>query len=59
MRMIWTIIWSFLLSAMATYVISNMTGGHFEFSQVIVLTIVFVVTAVVLGEGLLKDETQS
>ncbi|MBN8233707.1 DUF2929 family protein [Halobacillus kuroshimensis] len=56
MRMIWTILWAFVLSFMSAYVISNMAGGSFAFSQVIVMTILFTLAAVVLGDGLIKDE---
>ncbi|ELK45219.1 YjzD family protein [Halobacillus sp. ACCC02827] len=56
MRMIWTIVWAFLLSFMSAYVVSNMSGSDFAFSQVITMTILFTLAAVVLGEGLIKDE---
>ncbi|MBA2174502.1 YjzD family protein [Halobacillus locisalis] len=56
MQYIWTIIWSFLLSFMAAYVISNMAGGSFSFTQVIVTTILFAVAAIVLGEGAITEE---
>ncbi|WLR49543.1 YjzD family protein [Halobacillus litoralis] len=56
MRMIWTIIWAFLLSLMAAYVVSNMAGSSFAFSQVIIMTILFTLAAVVLGEGIIKEE---
>lgn len=56
MRIIWTMIWAFLLSAMAVYVISNMSGGHFDFFQVIILTVLFTIAAVVLGDGVIKEE---
>ncbi|WP_081988442.1 YjzD family protein [Halobacillus sp. BBL2006] len=56
MRIIWTLIWAFLLSSMAAYVISNMSGGHFDFLQVIVLTVIFTLAAMVLGDGVIKEE---
>lgn len=56
MRMIWTIIWALLLSFMSAYVVSNMAGSSFAFSQVIIMTILFTLAAVVLGEGIIKDE---
>ncbi|RWZ55158.1 DUF2929 family protein [Halobacillus fulvus] len=56
MRIIWTAIWAFLLSFMSAYVISNMAGGSFYFSQVIIMTILFTLAAVVLGEGVIKEE---
>ncbi|WP_079480643.1 YjzD family protein [Halobacillus salinus] len=59
MRYIWTIIWAFLLSFMAAYVISNMSGGSFAFSQVIVTTILFTLAAIILGEGVITDADEA
>ncbi|TCT22432.1 DUF2929 family protein [Melghiribacillus thermohalophilus] len=59
MRLFWTIIWSFLLSSMVVYVVSSMTGAHFDLTLAIVLSITFTVASVVLGEGLLKQEDVS
>ncbi|MFD1017847.1 YjzD family protein [Thalassobacillus hwangdonensis] len=56
MRFFWTIFWAFLLSFMITYVISNMGGADFTIMQVVVLTVLFSIASVVLGEGLIKDE---
>ncbi|MBM7554045.1 YjzD family protein [Thalassobacillus pellis] len=56
MRYFWTVFWAFLLSLMITYVISNMSGSHFNFVQVIVLTVLFSGAAFLLGESLIKDE---
>ncbi|SDZ74768.1 Protein of unknown function [Thalassobacillus cyri] len=56
MRFFWTIFWAFLLSFMITYVISNMQSSDFSFVQVVVLTVLFSGAAVVLGDGLIKDE---
>ncbi|WP_084315601.1 YjzD family protein [Thalassobacillus devorans] len=56
MRFFWTIFWAFLLSSMITYVISNMQSSTFSFVQVIILTVLFSGAAIVLAEGLIKDE---
>ncbi|WP_079529401.1 YjzD family protein [Halobacillus hunanensis] len=56
MRFVWTVVWAFLLSLMAAYVISNMTGSDFSFLQTVVMTVVFSGTAFALGEGLIKEE---
>ncbi|WP_101843470.1 DUF2929 family protein [Halobacillus sp. Marseille-P3879] len=56
MRMIWTVLWAFLLSFMMAYVVSNMAGTEFAFSQVIIMTILFSLAAIVLGEGVIKEE---
>lgn len=58
MQLVWTIIWSFLLSSMVTYVVSSMQGGEFAWSLVLVSTIAFTVAVVVLGEGALKEEAE-
>lgn len=55
-RIIWTLVWAFLLSLMSAYVISNMAGGTFHFSQVVIMTILFTLVAIVLGEGVIKEE---
>ncbi|UOQ92822.1 YjzD family protein [Halobacillus shinanisalinarum] len=56
MRIVMTIVWAFLLSLMTAYVISNMTGTGFSFLQVMVMTILFGGTTIVLGEGIIKEE---
>ncbi|UOR13141.1 DUF2929 family protein [Halobacillus amylolyticus] len=56
MRIVMTIVWAFLLSLMTAYVISNMTGADYSFVQVIVMTILFGGTTIVLGEGVIKEE---
>ncbi|KGX86042.1 YjzD family protein [Pontibacillus marinus] len=58
MRLLWTIIWSFLLSSMVTYVVSSMQGGSFTWSAVIASTVAFVLAVVALGEGALKEEAE-
>lgn len=50
MRIFWTVFWSFLLSQMLVYVISSMTGNTYEFMQGVVLTVVFSVIIILLGE---------
>ncbi|MBO8156262.1 MAG: YjzD family protein [Bacillaceae bacterium] len=59
MKLIWTIIWSFLLSSMVVYVIGNMNGTHFDFTLVAVLTVSFTIAAAVLGDGILKEDDAS
>ncbi|WP_371925840.1 DUF2929 family protein [Halobacillus sp. A5] len=54
--MIWTVLWAFLLSLMMAYVVSNMAGTGFAFSQVVIMTILFSIAAIVLGEGVIKEE---
>ncbi|MCA1011320.1 YjzD family protein [Halobacillus halophilus] len=56
MKFVWTLIWALLLSFMTAYVVSNMAGGSFHFIQVFIMTLLFTGAAVILGEGLIKDE---
>ncbi|MGP4077220.1 YjzD family protein [Halobacillus sp. K22] len=56
MKFVWTLIWALLLSFMTAYVVSNMAGGSFGFFQVVIMTLIFTGAAVILGEGLIKDE---
>ncbi|MGP4070737.1 YjzD family protein [Halobacillus sp. B29] len=56
MKFVWTLIWALLLSFMTAYVVSNMAGGSFGFTQVFIMTLLFTGAAVILGEGLIKDE---
>ncbi|MDC3413699.1 YjzD family protein [Aquibacillus sp. 3ASR75-11] len=55
MRLLITIFWTFLLSFMISYVISNMGGGTFSISQVLALTGIFTIAVLLLGEGVLKE----
>ncbi|MGM7700885.1 YjzD family protein [Pseudalkalibacillus sp. Hm43] len=57
MRYIWTIIWSFLLSNMAFYVLSSMQGGDYSFGLATGIGLAMAVFVFVLGEAGIKDET--
>lgn len=57
-RIFWSIFWGFLLSCMVTYVVSNMNGAEFDITKAIILTIAFTLTAILLGDGLLKEEAE-
>ncbi|RPF52096.1 YjzD family protein [Aquisalibacillus elongatus] len=59
MRLIWTVIWSFLLSLMVVYVLASMTGDEFSLSFAGILTAIFTIVAVVLGEGVIKDDASN
>ncbi|MFC7062784.1 DUF2929 family protein [Halobacillus seohaensis] len=56
MRIIWAVLWAFLLSFMTAYVVSNMGGAEFSTLQVVIMTILFSVAAIVLGEGAINEE---
>ncbi|WP_102336143.1 YjzD family protein [Salimicrobium jeotgali] len=56
MRILYTILWSFLFSFMTAYVISNMNQVDFSMLQVILMTAIFTVAVILLGEVGLKEE---
>ncbi|GAA0454992.1 YjzD family protein [Alkalibacillus silvisoli] len=56
MRVIWTAIWSFLLSAMIVYVISSMAGYSFDLTGTVAIAVTFTLVTVILSEGVLKDK---
>jgi hypothetical protein len=56
MRLIFGFFWSLVLSSMIVYVIGNMSGNTFNFTNAIVLAVAFTVTIIALGDGILKDE---
>ncbi|MGC4375380.1 YjzD family protein [Fictibacillus sp. Mic-4] len=55
MRFIWTLIWSFLLSNMAFYVLGSMQGGKFDFTTASIFGVVFALFITVVGEMLPKE----
>ncbi|MCP8615564.1 DUF2929 family protein [Salirhabdus salicampi] len=57
MRYLVTLLWSFLLSGMVVYVVSSMSGIEFSGTGVVLLAIAFTVCSIVLGDGVLKEET--
>jgi hypothetical protein len=57
MRYIWTIIWSFLLSNMAFYVLSSMQGGEYSFYLASGIGLVFALFVFILGDAGIQDET--
>ncbi|TFB22027.1 DUF2929 family protein [Filobacillus milosensis] len=57
MRLIWTVIWSFLLSLMVVYVLASMTGDDFSLTLATVLTALFTLAAVILGDGVIKEDS--
>ncbi|WP_188207126.1 YjzD family protein [Alkalibacillus aidingensis] len=59
MRLIWTAVWSFLLSAMIVYVIGSMSGQEFNVTGTIALAVTFSLVTVILGEGVLKEQSDN
>ncbi|GAB4073949.1 hypothetical protein GCM10028778_14520 [Barrientosiimonas marina] len=58
MRFIWPLIWTFVISCAVSYVLSSMAGNAFQIGGTLVMTIAISVAVYVLGEGMLKDESQ-
>lgn len=56
MRFIATIIWAFVLSAVAAFVLSSMSGDPYDMSIVIVMTIIFSLAIWTLSAVLPKGE---
>lgn len=57
MRYLWTIIWAFLLSFVISYVLSAMASEPLAMTQVLVMTVIFSLAVIILGEGGLKNNT--
>ncbi|MCM3741096.1 YjzD family protein [Oceanobacillus luteolus] len=56
MRYIMTIIWSLLISAAVSYVLTSMAGEPFVISEVVILAAFFMVIVFLLGEVALKQK---
>jgi hypothetical protein len=49
MRVLWTLIWSFLLVQMMAYVISSMTGSTYDFVQASIISVVMAAFVMILS----------
>jgi hypothetical protein len=59
LKYFWTFFWTFLLVEMLTYVVSSMTGAHFEFQTgailaVLVTILLFVVSMIIPNDPVEK-----
>ncbi|RBW71059.1 YjzD family protein [Bacillus taeanensis] len=59
MRYIWTIIWSFLLTQMLFYVVSNMTSTSYEFSSAAIISLVVSAIIFVLGDAAVPNSSEA
>ncbi|MBM7702586.1 YjzD family protein [Metabacillus iocasae] len=50
MRFFWTFFWGFLLINMAAYVISSMAGGTYDFAHASIVSVIFSLVIILLGE---------
>ena len=55
MRYIMTIIWSVLIGAAVSYVLTSMGAEAFVLSDALILSGVFAVVAIILGDFVLKE----
>lgn len=53
-----TIIWSLLISLAISFVLTSMAGDPFIISEAVILAVIFVVVIVLLGDGVLKEESK-
>lgn len=56
MRHIVVMIWSFLISTAASYVLTSMAGEPFNINHTLILTVFFFIIVTILGEVVLKEE---
>lgn len=59
MRYFWTVLWTFLLVQMLTYVVSSMNGAKFDFNTgsivaVVVCVLIFIISAIIPNEPVEK-----
>ncbi|MCF3942066.1 DUF2929 family protein [Oceanobacillus alkalisoli] len=54
MRYIFTIIWSLLISAAVTYVLTSMAGEPFVISEAVILAVIFMIVTFLMGDVILK-----
>lgn len=59
MRYIWTVIWALLVSFVVSYVLSNMAGEPFVLRDTLIMAGVFIVTIVLLCDGILKGRNEA
>lgn len=56
MRYIMTIIWSLLISAAVTYVLTSMAGEPFVLAEAGILAVIFMVIVFIMGDVVLKEK---
>ncbi|GGJ95361.1 hypothetical protein GCM10007063_17340 [Lentibacillus kapialis] len=58
MRFLWPLIWAFLISCVVSYVLVSMAGNDFDIVSTFGATIVITLAVFILGEGVLKGESE-
>lgn len=59
MRFFWPLIWALAISSVISYVLSSMAGNAFNLMQTIILAINMSAGVFILGEGVIKDESNN
>ncbi|MEN1970325.1 DUF2929 family protein [Lentibacillus sp. N15] len=57
MRFFWTFIWALAIGSVISYILSAMAGDAFNVVHTLVLSIIFTIIIFILGEGVLKEQT--
>ncbi|TFJ93597.1 DUF2929 family protein [Lentibacillus salicampi] len=57
MRFFWPLFWAFLISCVVSYVLISMAGNTFEIGSTLAAALVITLAVYVLGEGVLKGES--
>lgn len=57
LRFIVVLIWSFLISCAASYVLTSMAGEPFNINHTLILTVFFFFIVTIIGEVVLKEES--
>ena len=58
MRVIWALIWSFLLVHMMSYVIGSMTGGTYDFNQASIFSVVLAVFVLAIAAAIPNEPVE-
>ncbi|WP_191126319.1 DUF2929 family protein [Cerasibacillus terrae] len=58
MRYIMTVIWALLIGGVVSYVLTSMAGDPFNLNTSLIISAIIAVVIFVLGDGILKGNSQ-
>ncbi len=58
MRFLLPLVWALLISGVISYVLSSMAGNPFNLMNTVILGVIITIAISVLGEGVLKGESE-
>lgn len=58
MRFLLPLVWALLISGVISYVLSSMAGNPFNLTNTVILAVIITIAISVLGEGVLKGESE-